>query len=312
MDVLIIGGTRFLGAALAREMVSRGFCVTLFHRGQTQAPLPHAVTHLLGDARKAGTVEACLEAHRYDAVVDTILHAEDLERLLPVAQRHAGQWLHCGSTGVYAPMPHCPAREGDVTPCPPELGGFGAKLNQDHVLMEFHAQTKYKVCSLRISNVFGAGDVPLDLWGARDPGFFQRVADGKEVWVPLDGRTLLQPVHVDDLARGFCAALEHPVAAGQIYNLSSDRAVTLTHYAEIIRALLCSQSPIRHASVEEILATGKANEAGLRFACEHMSIDWRKAHWDLGYSPHISVREGLRDSLGWMIEQGLIQGNLAE
>lgn len=312
MNVLIIGGTRHLGAATARELLARGHRVSVFHRGRTEGNLPDEVEHVFGDIQDRALVESTIANERFDAVVDTILSAEYLEWLLPVLERHTGQLVHCGSTGVYAPAGACPVREEDPTPCPPELGGFGEKLRQDEVVVAFHNETRFKTCSMRISNVFGARDVPLDIWGARQPAYFQRVADGKEIWIPNDGRALLQPVHTEDLARGFCAALENDVAAGQIYNLSSVQAVTLTRYAEITRDLLGSSSPFRYVPMEEIIATGKANESGVRFVCEHMSIDSSKARRELGYEPRIGVREGLADSLRWMIGKGILRATVYE
>ncbi|MBN2310984.1 MAG: NAD-dependent epimerase/dehydratase family protein [Candidatus Hydrogenedentes bacterium] len=304
MKVLIIGGTRFLGAAIARELAAQGHGATVLHRGRTQADLPEPVDEIIADARERAQVEPHIREGGFDAVVDTILRAEDLAWYLPLVRACCGRMVHCGSTGVYAPMANLPARETDPTPCPPEFGGFGAKLAQDRAVLEFHERTEFPVCSLRISNVFGAGDVPLDLWGARNPACFQRIADGAEIWVPNDGRALLQPVHVQDLARGFCSALESDTMAGQIYNLSSDQAVTLAEYARLAKELLGSDSPVRCVPMGEILATGKANEGGLRFVCEHMCIDSSKARRDLGYAPRFSVRAGLRDSLEWMVARG--------
>lgn len=310
MNVLVVGGTRFLGAAIARELLRRGRRVSVLHRGKTPGALPAAVRHVLGDARDPAVVENCLREGRYDGVIDTILGAADLERCLPLFRRHTGQLVHCGSTGVYAPIRHAPAREDDPTPCPAEFGGFAEKLQQDRLVVDFHRQTGFKTCSLRPSNIFGAGDVPLDLWGARNPACFARIAAGLPVTLPNDGRALLQPVHVDDLAPAFCAALEADRAAGQIYNVSAERAVTLTHYAELAIELLGSSSPIEYAPVEAILATGKANEAGLRFLCEHMSIDVAKAARDLDYRPRWGVRDGLADSLRWMVERDLLQASV--
>jgi len=310
MNALIIGGTRYLGAAIVRELLNNGHLVTVLHRGQTPGDLPSEVRHVLGDARDRGLVEPQLRQGKYDAVVDTILRAADLEWYLPLLQQHTGQLVHCGSTGVYAPAQRVPARETDPTPCPPELGGFGAKRDQDRALLDFHEQTGFRVCSLRISNVIGAGDVPLDLWGARSPAYFQRVADHQPIWIPNDGRALLQPVHVQDLARGFRAALETEVAAGHVYNLSSDRPVTLTGYAQYAKEILGSESPLQCVAMEDILATGSANEAGLRFICEHMCIDSAKARRELGYEPQWQVRDSLRDSLEWMAATGRLNAKM--
>lgn len=309
MNVLIVGGTRYLGAAIAWELVGQGYDVTVLHRGRTPGNLPPEVRHLLGDARDRAFVEPHLR-DGYDAVVDTILQADDLEWYLPLLEAHAGQFVHCGSTGVYAPAQRMPSRETDPTPCPPELGGFGSKLAQDKALLDFHAQTGYRVCSLRISNVIGAGDVPIDIWGARNPAYFQRLADQQEIWIPGDGRALLQPVHVKDLARGFRAVIETPATGGQIYNLSSDRAVTLAEYVETGKAILGSKSSVKYVPMEEILATGKANEGGVCFLCEHMCIDSGKARRDFGYAPVYDIEESLRDSLEWMVRQGLLRATL--
>ncbi|MCX5757869.1 MAG: NAD-dependent epimerase/dehydratase family protein, partial [Candidatus Hydrogenedentes bacterium] len=206
MRVLIIGGTRYLGAAIARELTGHGNDVAVLHRGQTPGELPASVRHLFGDARDKTFVEACLREVHYDGIVDTILRAEDLAWCLPLFQRYSGQLVHCGSTGVYAPADRVPSREDDPTPCPNDLGGFGEKLAQDKALLAFHEKTGFKTCSLRVSNVIGAGDIPLDIWGARHPGYFQRLANHREIWIPNDGRALVQPVHVKDLALGFRAA----------------------------------------------------------------------------------------------------------
>ncbi len=302
MKVLIIGGTRFLGAAIARELCARGHEVAVLHRGKTRGDVPEQVEHIIADAHERGDVQPHL-ARGFDAVIDTILTDDDLAWMLPLLQDCAGRFIHCGSTGVYTPMETVPAREDDPTPCPEALGGFAQKLAQDTAILMFHAQTGYNACSLRVSNVFGAGDVPLDGWGARDPRWFQRVAYHEEIWVPNDGRALLQPVHVEDLARGFCKALESDKVAGQIYNLSSDRAVTLNEYVAAVKEILKSESPVNHVPMKEILATGKANESGLRFLCEHMCIDSGKARRDFGYEPQVSFYHGLKESIEWTRQQ---------
>ncbi len=304
MNVLIIGGTRFLGAAIARELIEHNHGVTLLHRGRTAGDLPTEVAHILGDARDREFVEQHLQRGRYDAVVDTILQAADLAWYLPLLKSRTRQLVHCGSTGVYAPADRVPSRENDPTPCPEELGGFGEKLAQDEAILAFHQQTGFRVCTLRVSNIIGAGDVPLDIWGARNPSCFQRLADHQEIWIPNDGRALVQPVHVRDLARGFRAVLEASGTIAQIYNMSSDRPVTLTTYARLVAELLNSRSEFRYVTMQNILATGKANPAGLRFLCEHMCIDSTRARNELGYQPTWDIRESLRDTLQWMVATG--------
>ncbi len=68
MDLLIIGGTRFLGRALVDEARAAGHTVTLFNRGRSNPALYPDVAQLHGD-RDGGL--AALDGRRWDAVIDT-------------------------------------------------------------------------------------------------------------------------------------------------------------------------------------------------------------------------------------------------
>jgi len=66
--LLILGGTVFLGRAVAHEALERGYEVTLFHRGQTNPGLFPEANHVHGD-RDGGLTP--LYGGRWDAIVDT-------------------------------------------------------------------------------------------------------------------------------------------------------------------------------------------------------------------------------------------------
>lgn len=68
MQLLILGGTRFLGRALVDAALSRGHEVTLFNRGQSNPSLYPELERLIGD--RAGNLEA-LKGRRWDRVIDT-------------------------------------------------------------------------------------------------------------------------------------------------------------------------------------------------------------------------------------------------
>src|SRR5213596_3392250 len=68
MNLLILGGTIFLGRYLVESALARGHRVTLFNRGQHSPELYPAVEKLRGD--RDGALGA-LRGRRWDAVVDT-------------------------------------------------------------------------------------------------------------------------------------------------------------------------------------------------------------------------------------------------
>jgi len=310
MNVLVIGGTRFLGVAIVRALHRRGCRTTVAHRGHTRADLPEGVTEYALDIRDRNALAACLRGHRYDAVIDTILDADALRFIVPLLEGRIRQFVHCGSTGVYTPMVRIPAQEGDVCNPLPEYGGFGPKLEQDKVLLQAHEKTGFPATILRPTNIYGAGDIPLDIWGTRNPGFFRRLVQHEPVTLPNDGRALLQPGHVEELGEAFALALDAPGAIGKVYNISSARAVELRAYLQILKDALRSESPVEYEPMERLLEkylpARKINEGGLRFVCEHMCVDITKAREELGFAPTISLEEGLAQNLAWMREKGII------
>ena len=69
MDVLVIGGSVFLGRAVVAEALARGATVTVFNRG-ISGKAPDGVTQLVGDRTVPIDLEQ-LRGRRFDLVVDT-------------------------------------------------------------------------------------------------------------------------------------------------------------------------------------------------------------------------------------------------
>jgi 2'-hydroxyisoflavone reductase len=67
LDLLVLGGTGFIGPHLVRHAVSRGHRVTIFTRGRRKVDLPDEVVRLTGD--RNGNLKS-LEGKKWDAVVD--------------------------------------------------------------------------------------------------------------------------------------------------------------------------------------------------------------------------------------------------
>ena len=72
MQILVLGGTQFLGRHVVDVALARGHDVTLFNRGQTKPDLFPDVERLRGD--RDGDL-AALEGRNFDAVVIVIVVA---------------------------------------------------------------------------------------------------------------------------------------------------------------------------------------------------------------------------------------------
>jgi 2'-hydroxyisoflavone reductase len=68
MNILILGGTKFLGRHLVEESIARGHEVTIFTRGKTNAELFPEIERLVGD--RDGDLSSLI-GRNWDAVIDT-------------------------------------------------------------------------------------------------------------------------------------------------------------------------------------------------------------------------------------------------
>ncbi len=100
MQLLIIGGTRFLGRALVEAALAAGHKVTLFNRGQSNPDLFPSLEHLQGD--RDGGLDV-LKGRRWDAVIDTCGYVPRVVRasaeMLATAVDH---YIFISTISVYA------------------------------------------------------------------------------------------------------------------------------------------------------------------------------------------------------------------
>ena len=100
MDLLIIGGTQFVGHHLTRAALARGDRVTLFNRGHTLGAPPPGVTWLRGDRR--GDLSA-LQGGRWDAVVDCCGYLPgEVARMAEALDAQVGRYAFISSVSAYA------------------------------------------------------------------------------------------------------------------------------------------------------------------------------------------------------------------
>src|SRR5579864_2842976 len=103
MQLLILGGTIFLGRHLVESALARGHTVTLFNRGQHNPDLFPNVEKLRGD--RNGDLSA-LKGRQWDAVVDTCGYVprivRESARLLADA---VGHYTFISSISVYPAFP---------------------------------------------------------------------------------------------------------------------------------------------------------------------------------------------------------------
>lgn len=196
MRLLLLGGSQFVGPAVADEALARGWEVTAVSRGASGRPAD-GVRWVPADRTVTGALEP-LAGGRFDVVVDTWSGppavARDTARALAEA---TGRWAYVSSRSVYA-WP--PPRHGDETA--PVVAGdpdsTGTDYPQDKRGAELALMRELgddRVVLLRAGLVLG----PRDNVG-RLPWWLRRIARGGPTLAPDRPGLGIQYVDPRDLA----------------------------------------------------------------------------------------------------------------
>ncbi|GAA2129196.1 SDR family oxidoreductase [Kitasatospora kazusensis] len=199
MDILIIGGSSFLGRAYVSEALRRGHRVTTFNRGISGADQP-GVEAVRGDRNLPADLERLIADRHWNAVVDTAgqqPHAVGLAaRLL---RPHTGHYTFVSSVHAFADWGKLPVDENSGThPCPADTPpdqppGNHLKAGCERALLEeFGADGSLILnCGLLIGPYENIGRLP---W------WLERIARGGQVLAPGDPARGMQLIDARDFA----------------------------------------------------------------------------------------------------------------
>ncbi|MFX1569945.1 MAG: NAD-dependent epimerase/dehydratase family protein [Promethearchaeota archaeon] len=118
--------------------------------------------------------------------------------------------------------------------------------------------------------------------------FSSRTLNGKSPIVFEDGNQSRDFVHVSDICQALILAMEKKAANGEIFNVGTGIAVTIGEVAEIITEKINSNlKPIfnQNYRIGDI---------------RHCIADISKIKTTLGYSPTLSLKEGIDDLISWI------------
>ncbi|MET0415126.1 MAG: NAD-dependent epimerase/dehydratase family protein [Actinoplanes sp.] len=244
MRVLILGGSGFVGRAVADEAVRRGAEVTVFNRGRR--PAPDGVTALAGDRLADDGLDA-LRAGKWDAVVDTWSGAGTaVGRTAALLSGRAGWYGYVSSRSVYADDAGPHAAEDAPLVDAAEAGYAGDKLRGEIATEVFGGP----VLLGRAGLILGPGE---DV--GRLPWWLNRLARGGPTLAPGPQDLPLQYVDARDLAAFLLDAGEQRL--GGPYNLVSESGhTTMGELLEVAGEVTGGRAQLRWTDPAVILAAG--------------------------------------------------------
>lgn len=311
MDVLVIGGNRFVGRLAAGLLLDAGHRVALLHRGLGGPdPFGGRAERLLGD-RTGPDLGRLLRGRSFDAVLDmAAFTAEDGRVAAALLHGRVGHYVMVSSGQVYLVREGCPrpAREedfaGPVVARPRDPGdagewdyGMGKRACED-ALAEAHAARGFPATIIRIPMVNGELDNHRRL-----ESYLWRLADGGPVLVPGGGDQPMRHVDGPEVARALVSILGRAELAGRSYNLAQEETPTLRELLGSLRILLGSGSELVPVPVPAVAAAGLELAEVSPFSSRWMSfVDPARARAELDFT-HRPLASCLERIAGWFTRQ---------
>ncbi|HEX3036475.1 MAG TPA: SDR family NAD(P)-dependent oxidoreductase [Thermodesulfobacteriota bacterium] len=154
-----------------------------------------------------------------------------------------------------------------------------SKLATEGLLRVYSDRTGVPVTVLRLSQVYGPGDTS----GKAIPNFIRAALRGEPPTIYGDGSDMRDYVYVDDVIDSVLSALTRQVTG--TFNISGGKGHFLNEVVTTILQLLNSSlTPVYQPRA---------------LPASHIILDITRAREQLGYTPKITLAEGLRRAIAW-------------
>jgi nucleoside-diphosphate-sugar epimerase len=325
--VLVTGGLGFLGSALVREFAASGFEVRILNRkGRRPAGFVHPDGHeiMWGDIRDTDAVSRATSGA--NVVVHTVsnfreartdrdaypINVGGTDNILAASQRHGiSRLVLCSTIGVHGSVLQVPADENTAY-------NPGDIYQETKVVVERHARAFEQehglpVCILRPASLYGPGDT-------RMLKLFRMIQRRRFVLLG-SGSAFFHPAYIEDVARGFVLAATHPKAAGETFILGGEEYLKLRDLVAAVARQLRVPPPRARMPLwpMELLAAAcelackpfglepPLHPRRMSFFRNNRAFTIQKAKRVLGYTPQVTLAEGLERTISWYEAQSLLK-----
>ncbi|MFI0352694.1 NAD-dependent epimerase/dehydratase family protein [Actinomadura sp. 9N407] len=305
---VVTGGAGFLGSHLCEALLARGISVVcldnlltgsartiahLMHRGdftflQRDLTRPVLIDGPVGYVFHLASAASPADYLRWP--IQTLeVGSQGTRNALELARRKDARFLLTSTSEVYGdPLEH-PQREtywGNVNPVGPRSVYDEAKRFGEALTSAFRHSRGLDTAIVRIFNTYGPRMRPDD--GRAIPTFLRQALRGEPLTVTGDGSQTRSICHVDDTIRGIvdmAMSGEHgPMNIGSPYETS------MLDLARLIIELTGSRSPI-------LFIDRPVDDPAVR------RPDTTLAYERLGWSPQVTVDQGLRGTIEWFTRE---------
>ncbi|MDP8263321.1 MAG: SDR family oxidoreductase [Candidatus Ancaeobacter aquaticus] len=306
---LVTGGAGFIGSNIVKELVSRGEKVTVIDDLSTGnianiTPYLDQIEFVEGSITNLDLLKKLLKDVDYvlhQAAIPSVARSvEDpirsneanvtgtLTLLTAVRDAKIKSFVYASSSSVYGNTKQLPKNE-DMNPQP--LSPYAvSKLTGEYYVRVFASLYNINAISLRYFNVFGPHQNPQSQYAAVIPKFITGMLRGERPVIYGDGEQSRDFTFIDNVVHAnILAATKLQNGAGRIMNIACGARYTLNTLVEYLNEILNTELSPEHTES----APGDV---------KHSQADISRAREYVGYTPQVSLKDGLEKTALWYKE----------
>jgi UDP-N-acetylglucosamine 4-epimerase len=317
MKILVTGGAGFIGSNLCDALLERNYevhCMDNLLTGNYSN-----ISHLIGNPKftffetDIRSIDSCQEAMNGCDVVAHLAALGSVPRSIndPLTTNSINidgflnvihtakelgitRFIFAASSSTYGDSALLPKVE-DIIGSPLSPYAVGKYVNELYAHV-YALNYGLSYIGLRYFNVFGKRQDPHGAYAAVIPKFIQQFLDGEAPIINGDGTNTRDFTHIENVVDATLRAIENTKADAdnQIYNVAYGSSTSLNELAELVTEAIASRKP--QATLHKI-SYGPFRKGDIPHSLA--SIEKIKAH--LGYSPRVSIQEGIQKTVDWIL-----------
>jgi len=321
MTVAIIGGTGFLGKAVARRLLAHDQEALVIARGIEPVSLPPEVRFEAADRMDGRGIASLLKANHVTAVIDIFtLSLRNTQPVLDAVGEIGGRYVMVSSTDVYSNYGGLlkketpairtePANEDSPLRTmrfpyrgnPRRPKGVDQELFEDYDKIPIEeaalADRRFEATVLRLPMIFGPDDKQHRFgWVIKNARAGGTLAIDRRA-----ARGLNSYGYIEDMAEALVLGALHPAAAGRIYNAAQPQARTAREWAEMLLNIMgISMDVIELPPDAHGLMFERAEASNLDYP---LTLDSTRIRAELGYAETVDERTALQSTIAWELSQ---------
>ena len=302
MRILVLGGTKFVGPHVVRELATHGARITVFHRGATETELPDGVLHIHGDFASFSEHLEELKRTNPEVVLDMVpFREEDADRVkafVGVARRV----VVISSQDVYRAFGRIwrtePGRPDPVpltedSPLREKLSNAGLDYNKTAIERAVINNPSLPATILRLPAIHGPGDDKHRLFP-----YIKRMDDARAA-ILLD-----EPFaawrwargYVEDVAYAVALAVMDERATGRVYNVAYSETLSEAEWVQAIARVSGWKGEVVALPGDQLPPSLRRDVFDFT---QQYEVESSRIRRELAYSEIVPFAEALRRTIEW-------------